>query len=268
MVVRRTNGSPSELFHHGVKGMHWGVRRYQNPDGTLTAEGRQRYIRGDINSGFAQFTKEGKREFRKVAKKNREKAQKAVKEELYKEENGTTTGSKIQQASDDLNKYADEYANLVKEKTASLVNNNEFKKNVYKQFTKTYKNMAGIDKDVFETLISDIVYDQINKEFKNDKKMSDTLSKYETAQDTYWNTIHEVSKKATDKIGHNLIIDHDKMPYIAEGEMAVDKVARDMLDTSWNSHVYRHFEDYWVYENVDPKAYDQFTLEDYKKNKE
>ena len=31
------------LKHHGIKGMRWGIRRYQNPDGTLTDEGRQRY---------------------------------------------------------------------------------------------------------------------------------------------------------------------------------------------------------------------------------
>lgn len=40
MEVRYANPSPSELFHHGIKGQKWGIRRYQNPDGTLTAEGK------------------------------------------------------------------------------------------------------------------------------------------------------------------------------------------------------------------------------------
>ena len=31
------------LVHHGIKGQKWGVRRYVNPDGTLTPEGERRY---------------------------------------------------------------------------------------------------------------------------------------------------------------------------------------------------------------------------------
>lgn len=32
----------SEIYHHGVKGMKWGVRRYQNKDGSLTSTGKKR----------------------------------------------------------------------------------------------------------------------------------------------------------------------------------------------------------------------------------
>ena len=39
----RTN----ELTHHGVKGMKWGVRRFQNKDGTLTPAGKMRNIEAD-----------------------------------------------------------------------------------------------------------------------------------------------------------------------------------------------------------------------------
>lgn len=31
------------LAHHGIKGQRWGVRRYQNPDGSLTPAGKARY---------------------------------------------------------------------------------------------------------------------------------------------------------------------------------------------------------------------------------
>lgn len=34
---------PDELYHHGIKGQKWGIRRYQNDDGSLTAAGKIRY---------------------------------------------------------------------------------------------------------------------------------------------------------------------------------------------------------------------------------
>ena len=34
---------PNELYHYGIQGQQWGLRRYQNPDGSLTPEGRERF---------------------------------------------------------------------------------------------------------------------------------------------------------------------------------------------------------------------------------
>lgn len=34
------------LQHHGIKGQRWGVRRYENKDGTLTSKGKERYSKG------------------------------------------------------------------------------------------------------------------------------------------------------------------------------------------------------------------------------
>lgn len=48
----------NELYHHGVLGMKWGVRRYQNKDGSLTYAGKKKALK--IQDRYTNLTENGK----------------------------------------------------------------------------------------------------------------------------------------------------------------------------------------------------------------
>ena len=76
------------LMHWGIKGMKWGLRRYQNPDGTLTEAGKLRYA---------------EQEARAAAKEQRraEKAQKASEQRITKAAHGNASKHLLNKMTDD-----------------------------------------------------------------------------------------------------------------------------------------------------------------------
>ena len=50
----------NELYHHGIKGQRWGVRRYQNEDGTLTEVGMRRLSGGGKKDKGVSFDEHGR----------------------------------------------------------------------------------------------------------------------------------------------------------------------------------------------------------------
>lgn len=76
-----------ELYHHGIKGQKWGVRRFQNKDGSLTALGKKRLSSpSEKKSGDGLGGKIKTSIANKQASRQKKKAEKQAKEEALKEE--------------------------------------------------------------------------------------------------------------------------------------------------------------------------------------
>lgn len=99
------------LVHYGIKGMKWGIRRYQNADGSLTAAGRQHY-----NVGKARKEYPSEEEMQKVVKrKSLEKAyDKATEPDL------SVVNQATNQTKNVLNKSQDAYREYKKSKQPSI----------------------------------------------------------------------------------------------------------------------------------------------------
>lgn len=59
MTYYSTPPRSDELWHHGIKGMHWGVRKYQNEDGSLTPAGERHYYKKGYIDKNGKLTKSG-----------------------------------------------------------------------------------------------------------------------------------------------------------------------------------------------------------------
>ena len=102
-----------ELKHYGIPGMEWGVRRYQNKDGSLTATGRKRLEKKD-----QKWAKKNSDKITKQTKRSVQRELDAYGNELLKLPGARNSNGKL--SAQTVNAYNRKMAELMSQKTSDL----------------------------------------------------------------------------------------------------------------------------------------------------
>ena len=174
-----------ELNHHGIPGMRWGIRRYQNKDGSLTAAGRKRVAK--MKDEYTELT--GKKLIRKPTPKDNKSSSQNGDENVNRKSIKNMSDTEIQNRINRLQKEKQ----LIGLQSETASKGEKFVSTVGKQviapaaidagrrlltdvFMKKGSNLLGLNekdvkdtKDVFEELKKEAKTSQLKRQIEQDK---------------------------------------------------------------------------------------------------
>ena len=144
-----TDSMYDTLMHHGVRGMKWGIRRYQNKDGSLTAAGRRR----QRNNPF--FIRKSK----------------AKKENANKQNNQNKKVKKVKKTSKEMtNEELREKTNRMKLENNYITTSQEYARLHQKEMSIGQKFVRSLGKDVIAPAFKNVGREMVEEFLRNQKK--------------------------------------------------------------------------------------------------
>lgn len=156
-----------EIKHHGIKGQKWGVRRYQNEDGSLTAKGKQRYgtkenfekqypedVKRNVKAtkktvGAAEKAASAKQRSNEQAKEDKKRQIKADREKEIREEAYKMSDKELRDVVNRLN-MEERYTQVMRDREVVEVGKSKAEK--FMDFTVTALTIASTGLSIYATL--------------------------------------------------------------------------------------------------------------------
>lgn len=174
--------SSEYLAHHGIKGQRWGVRRYQNADGTLTSAGRARYLK-QLQKDYSKLETIANKPggFSSKDLKKASKLQRNIGDNPIVEEAGSESFSRVNQSRETYKKAVNDAASEARKITDNPNSTYEQKQKAYNDFVKK----ADAAHEAFTQVIAEDVRDYVgwmsgtpvNNLNYNKDKVSEVLTK-------------------------------------------------------------------------------------------
>lgn len=167
----------NELYHYGVKGQKWGVRRYQNPDGSYTQEGLSHYGRKSSSSSSKSPSNRIKRAAKEIQKRMDEREQKKP---VHRIDN--MTEDQLKRGIERLQKET-QYLNLMNQKNRSIDELTRYERSsAAKKTDSTLRKMGDIALRVIEPAAIGLgiafLREILTKRNVSDSVMNDVMSRF------------------------------------------------------------------------------------------